>query len=157
MKDNYEGFVREIALADEAATERLGARIASGLATGDTIALEGELGAGKTVLARAVLRALGVTESVPSPTFTLVQHYETAKLPVDHLDLHRIEDESELDQLGLDDALASGAAMIEWPQKAGARLPADALHLRLETSGDTSRRAIVSGPERWAHMFEGPI
>jgi len=157
MKDNCEGFVREIALADEAATERLGARIASGLATGDTIALEGELGAGKTVLARAVLRALGVTESVPSPTFTLVQHYETAKLPVDHFDLYRIESESELDQLGLDDALASGAAMIEWPQKPGARLPADALHLRIETCGDTSRRAIISGPARWTNMFEGAL
>jgi len=157
MKDNREGFVREIALADEAATERLGARIASGLATGDTIALEGELGTGKTVLARAVLRALGVTESVPSPTFTLVQHYETAKLPIDHFDLYRIEEESELDQLGLDDALVTGAAMIEWPQRAGARLPADALHLRIETCGDTSRRAIISGPARWAHTFEGAI
>src|SRR5689334_508178 len=89
-------------LADMAATGRLGARIAGGLQRGDAVALEGDLGAGKTTLARAILEALGVTENVPSPTFTLVQTYETPRFPVRHFDLYRVESETELDELGFD-------------------------------------------------------
>jgi tRNA threonylcarbamoyl adenosine modification protein YjeE len=154
MKQNREGFVRDFILADEAATEALGARIARALAPGDAVALAGDLGAGKTTLARAILQALGVAETVPSPTFTLVQHYETPSLSVDHFDLYRIERESELEQLGLDDALAGGAALIEWPERAGAHLPPDILHVQLEIMGESGRRARVSGPRRWAVAFE---
>ena len=107
MKGKSEGFVREIALADEAATEALGAHIAAGLKPGDAVALSGDLGAGKTTLARAVLQALGVAEDVPSPTFTLVQHYETPQLSIDHFDLYRLVQESEIEQLGLEDALSA--------------------------------------------------
>jgi tRNA threonylcarbamoyl adenosine modification protein YjeE len=155
MKGKSGGFVREIALADEAATAALGARIAAALKPGDAVALAGDLGAGKTTLARVMLRALGVDEDVPSPTFTLVQHYEAPRLNIDHFDLYRIEDESEVEQLGLDEALQSGAVLIEWPERAGARLPADALHIELEIAGAQSRRAIVSGPAEWAsRLFE---
>ena len=77
MHKDSQGFERAIALGDLAATEALGARIAASMRVGDAVALEGDLGAGKTTLARAILRALGVTENVPSPTFTLVQSYET--------------------------------------------------------------------------------
>lgn len=154
MKQNCEGFVRDIILADEAATVALGARIAAALVPGDAVALAGDLGAGKTTLARAILEALGVAETVPSPTFTLVQHYETPRLAVDHFDLYRIERESELEQLGLDDALADGAALIEWPERAGTHLPPDALRVELEIAGETSRRARLSGPSRWAQAFE---
>lgn len=154
MKQNREGFVRDFILADEAATEALGGRIARGLAPGDAVALAGDLGAGKTTLARAILQALGVAETVPSPTFTLVQHYETPRLAVDHFDLYRIERESELEQLGLDDALAGGAALIEWPERAGAHLPPDILHVQLEIMGESARRARVRGPRRWAAAFE---
>lgn len=153
MKENREDFVREIALADLAATKVLGARIAAHLRPGQAIALEGDLGAGKTALARAILETLGVTESVPSPTFTLVQHYETPLLAVDHFDLYRIEEEAELDQLGLDETLANGVALIEWPDRAGKRLPFDALHVRLDVLGQTSRRARISGPSGWAAVF----
>ncbi|HEY8696968.1 MAG TPA: tRNA (adenosine(37)-N6)-threonylcarbamoyltransferase complex ATPase subunit type 1 TsaE [Rhizomicrobium sp.] len=146
--------MRDFILADEAATVALGARIAAGLAPGDAVALAGDLGAGKTTLARAILEALGVAETVPSPTFTLVQHYETPRLAVDHFDLYRIEQESELEQLGLDDALASGAALIEWPERAGAHLSPDALRIELEIAGEKSRRARISGPSRWAAAFE---
>jgi len=150
MKGKSEGFVREFALADEAATAELGAQIAAALKSGDAVALAGDLGAGKTTLARAVLRALGIGEDIPSPTFTLVQHYEAPRLNIDHFDLYRIEDESEVEQLGLDDALQAGAALIEWPERAGVRLPPDVLRIELEIAGAHSRRAIVSGPAEWA-------
>lgn len=128
----------------------MGERIAASLATGDTVALEGDLGAGKTTLARAILNALGLRERVPSPTFTLVQRYETKRLIVSHFDLYRIERETELDELGLDEALTEGAVLMEWPERAGARLPADALHVQLAITGETQRQARLSGPPRWA-------
>ncbi len=155
MQGKSEGFVREIVLSSEAATRALGAQIAAGLGRGDAVLLGGDLGAGKTTLARAVLHALGVQESVPSPTFTLVQHYETPRLAVDHFDLYRVERESEVDQLGLDEALGQGAALIEWPERAGSRRPADALQVDLAVVGEESRHARISGPARWAQMFSG--
>lgn len=135
-------------------TEALGARIAAGLRLGTAVALEGDLGAGKTVLARAILRALGVGEDVPSPTFTLVQSYETSTLPVRHYDLYRIEDASEMEELGLEEALDEGAALIEWPERAATHIPEDALHVRLEVIGENSRRAMIRGPSRWADEFQ---
>src|ERR1700759_5523074 len=98
-KDSHP-FAGRIAFPDPAATMALGGRIAKGLETGDAVALEGDLGAGKTTLARAILRALGVTEDVPSPTFMLVQIYETPRLTIRHYDLYRIESPSEMDELG---------------------------------------------------------
>lgn len=147
-------FSAETTLASPAATAALGARIAAVLAPGDAVALEGELGAGKSALARAVLKALGVDEEVPSPTFTLVQRYETARLTVAHFDLYRVEREEEIDELGLDEALAEGAALIEWPERAGARLPADALHVQLAITGAESRLARLRGPARWAGLVQ---
>jgi hypothetical protein len=142
------GKITEIDLPDMAATAALGARVAGGLAPGDIVALEGDLGAGKTALARAVLQALGVREDVPSPTFTLVQRYETPALIVNHFDLYRIKSESELDELGFDDALAEGAALIEWPERALHRIPGDALHIHLAITGDGARHATLSGSSR---------
>src|ERR1700744_168696 len=109
---------------------------------GDAVALEGDLGAGKTTLARAILRALGVTEDVPSPTFTLVQVYETPRLTVRHYDLYRIENASEMNELGLDDALEEGAALIEWPERAEGRLPSDIFHFSLAASGSDLRTGL---------------
>jgi tRNA threonylcarbamoyl adenosine modification protein YjeE len=155
MSRDSQQFSVTIALPDGRATERLGARIAAGLKRGDAIGLEGDLGAGKTTLARAVLRALGVDENVPSPTFTLVQSYETKAFPVRHYDLYRIEAASELDELGLDEALDEGAALIEWPERADGRLPSDMLHVKLQIEGDTSRRADVRGQLRWHDALMG--
>jgi len=153
MHKDSQGFQQSCTLADLAATDVLGARIAASLATGDAVALQGDLGAGKTTLARAILRALGVTEVVPSPTFTLVQAYESARLMVRHYDLYRVADVSDMDELGLEEALDEGAALIEWPEHAGSRLPADALRVEL-TLDRRGRRARISGPRRWAKAFD---
>jgi tRNA threonylcarbamoyladenosine biosynthesis protein TsaE len=136
-------------LANEQATEALGAGIARGLLPGDAVLLSGDLGAGKTALARAILRALGVREHVPSPTFTLVQAYETARLPVRHFDLYRVKHPRELAELGLEDALDDGAVLIEWPDRAEGHLPDEALNVALRAIGDTAREARITGPERW--------
>jgi tRNA threonylcarbamoyladenosine biosynthesis protein TsaE len=145
-----------MSLGSEAATEALGARIARGLHAGDVVLLSGELGAGKTALARAVLRTLGVSEHVPSPTFTLVQSYETPGLIVRHLDLYRVENARELDELGLDEALDEGAILVEWPERAPDRWPEDALHIGLVIVGENSREATVSGPMRWREFLAQP-
>ena len=150
MSKDSQAFERRIDLPDAAATAGLGARIAAGLAPGDAVALEGDLGAGKTTLARAILRALGVTEEVPSPTFTLVQQYDTERLSVRHYDLYRVANAQEMGELGLDEALDDGAALIEWPERAGDQLPADRLHVALTISGPVSRKAHLRGPAKWA-------
>lgn len=154
MHKDSQGFEQTYDLGDLAATDALGARIAASIAVGDAIALHGDLGAGKTTLARAILRALGVSEPVPSPTFTLVQSYETARLTVRHFDLYRIGDSAELDELGISEALDEGAALIEWPERAGGRLPQDSLNVTLSTNVG-GRRARVCGPLRWARAFAG--
>lgn len=143
------GLEADFLLKNEAATEAFGARIAGGLAPGDAVLLSGDLGAGKTVLARAILRARGVVENVPSPTFTLVQAYETAGLVVRHFDLYRIENPRDLDELGLDEALDEGAILVEWPERAPSRLPVDSLKITLKSQGEAARAAHVSAPERW--------
>jgi len=150
------GFETIVTLADETATAELGARIARGLQPGDAVLLRGELGAGKTTLARAILRALGVEGHVPSPTFTLVQNYQAGDLTVSHFDLYRIENPRELAELGMDDALDDGAALVEWPERGfPARLAADALTVTLTQMGASAREARISGPKRWQPVIGG--
>ena len=148
------GFEIVLSLPDEAATERLGAAIAAGLEIGDAVLLSGDLGAGKTALARAVLRALDVTEHVPSPTFTLVQSYNAPRLAVRHFDLYRIKDRRELTELGLDEALDEGAVLVEWPERAAEAFPVDALNVSMSHSGERARMARISGPDRWRATME---
>jgi tRNA threonylcarbamoyl adenosine modification protein YjeE len=143
-------FRMTVPLPDLAATAALGARIAKLLAPGDAVLLRGDLGSGKTTLARAILTALGVAEAVPSPTYTLVQAYDTPRLAVSHFDLYRLKRAAEMDELGLDEALEDGAALIEWPERAEDRLPQDALTIHL--CADTERRAILEGPVRWRDL-----
>ncbi|HEU0163363.1 MAG TPA: tRNA (adenosine(37)-N6)-threonylcarbamoyltransferase complex ATPase subunit type 1 TsaE [Rhizomicrobium sp.] len=152
MAENTDTFRGAIALPDLDATLRLGGGIAAGLKPGDAVALWGDLGAGKTTLARAILRALGVTGDVPSPTFTLVQGYDTPGLPVSHYDLYRLKEAREIDELGFDDALADGAVLVEWPERAPEALPTDALHVRLSLV-DGMRQARLTGPARWESLM----
>lgn len=134
-------------LANEAATERLGARLAGGSRIGDIFALSGGLGAGKTVVARAFIRALGQAgEEVPSPTFTLAQTYNLAVGPVWHLDLYRLSDPEDVWELGIEEAFAEAITLIEWPERMVPLLPPDRLDIVIEI-GDTadSRLAILTG------------
>ncbi len=135
----------ELFLPDEAATARLGEDIAAVLRAGDVLLLQGDLGAGKSTLARALIRALGDDPDldVPSPTFTLVQDYATAP-PVAHFDLYRLRDPGELEELGLFEAADKGAVLVEWPENAGPVFPSDALTVTLTQQG-TGRMAMLVG------------
>ena len=139
--------ISELILPDEAATARVAAALAAVLRAGDTIALSGDLGAGKSTLARHLIRALGWAGDVPSPTFTLVQPYDDLPVPVWHCDLYRLDAPRDADALGLFETDA--ALIIEWPERLGPRLPADALHLHLAGSGDAPRRLTWRAPGAW--------
>ena len=137
-------------LADEAATARLGAAVAAALGPGEAVCLSGPLGAGKSTLARALVRALTAPdEEVPSPTFTLVQFYEGPRLAVAHFDLYRLSDPDEAYEIGLDEALDTGAAVIEWPERLEGRLPADRLDIEIALAEDGGRRARLTPHGAW--------
>ena len=131
---------------DEVTLDRTAAALARALRPGDIVALSGDLGAGKTTFARGVLRGLGWTGEVPSPTFTLVQPYDTVP-EVWHVDLYRLNDAVEADALGLFETDA--VLLIEWPERLGARLPADALRLHLSGAGEATRTLTWSVPPSW--------
>jgi tRNA threonylcarbamoyladenosine biosynthesis protein TsaE len=135
---------RVIDLPTEADTAALGARLAGLAQRGDCFLLDGPIGAGKSHLARAFIRArLGRMEEVPSPTFTLVQVYD-GDVDIWHADLYRLSHPDEVWELGLDEAFDRAITLVEWPDRLGAHLPPDALRLRLEPFGE-GRRAVLSG------------
>ena len=139
-------------LKDEAATARLGAAIAAALRPGEAVCLTGPLGAGKSTLARALVRALTTPdEEVPSPTFTLVQFYEGPRLAVAHFDLYRLSSPDEAYEIGLDEALDTGAAVIEWPERLEGQLPPDRLDIEIELAEDDAggRRARLTPHGAW--------
>ncbi|HLK23249.1 MAG TPA: tRNA (adenosine(37)-N6)-threonylcarbamoyltransferase complex ATPase subunit type 1 TsaE [Caulobacteraceae bacterium] len=127
-------------LDDAAATERLGRAIARTLKACEAVCLKGVLGAGKTTLARALIRARTTEEEeVPSPTFTLVQFYEGKGLKLAHFDLYRLERPEEADEIGLEEALRDAAVVIEWPERLGRSLPRDRLDIELTIVGEPGR------------------
>ncbi len=139
---------RSLLLADESATKRLGKRLGALVRAGDVIALDGGLGAGKSALARALIQSLaGDHEDVPSPTFTLVQTYPTAKGTIWHFDLFRLNRPEDALELGIEDAFEDGISLIEWPERLGRFLPADRLSLHLKPGAKESERRleIVAG------------
>lgn len=123
---------------------RLAQEVAFALRPGDLLALEGDLGAGKTTFARAVIQALAADAGleIPSPTFTLVQPYTTPRFDVAHFDLYRLAAPDELAELGLEDALANGVAIVEWPERGAERLPRQRLTLSISETLDPSRRDV---------------
>ena len=147
------GTAIERVLPDEQATVAFGQDLAAALKPGDLLLLQGDLGAGKTTLARALIRAMAADQAleVPSPTFTLVQTYDT-RIPLAHFDLYRISAAEELDELGLDEALAAGAALVEWPERAEDRLPSGAVTIRLADRGE-GRLAIIEAAGEALHRI----
>lgn len=144
----------DIDLADEAATASLGASLAVRSRAGDVIALFGELGAGKTSLARGFIRTLaGSSTEVPSPTFTLVQTYTAEMFEIWHFDLYRIGRPSGARELGLDEAQA-GVALIEWPERLAERLPRRRLEVRLSVAGG-GRIARLVDFDDWKNRLDG--
>jgi tRNA threonylcarbamoyl adenosine modification protein YjeE len=132
----------------------LASRLALVLKAGDVIALSGPLGAGKTTFARALLTWLGGAGEVPSPTFALMQRYETKRLTLTHCDFYRLVP-AEVDELGLDDAVSEGVVLIEWPERAAGWLPGDRLDIAMdETATPATRRIVLTGHGRWEERLK---
>ena len=146
---------RRIDLADEAATQQLGVRLAGLVQAGDVILLQGDLGAGKSTLARAFIRALThPDEEVPSPTFTLVQTYDTDHGPLWHFDLYRLEKPEDVLELGFEDACAD-ICLVEWPERLGSLLPKKRLEVVMEIAPNSVGRIVSLVPTgHWVKDLE---
>lgn len=136
-------------IASEKAMLAFGGKLAASLRLGDVITLSGPLSAGKTTLVRGLLGALGHRGEVPSPSFALVQPYEATEPPVWHVDLYRIENAADLEELGLEDIRQDGVLIIEWPEHAGPDAWPEALALSLEVEEDGSRALTARVPASW--------
>jgi len=155
--------IAELYLHDLSRSEEFSARLAPLLRTGDILAFEGDLGAGKTALCRMIIHALGFQEDVPSPTFNLVQTYEPPlddqKTPaVWHMDMYRLESPEEAFELGIDEAFETALCLIEWPSKLGPYLPREHLLLTLEICDEEGRRKLtLKGSETWRRRLVGKL
>lgn len=137
-----------------AETAALGAAVAERLVVGDVVTLDGPLGAGKTTLARGLLAALGLDEDAPSPSFPIVIAYDDGlRLPVWHVDLYRIEEPNEIEELGLDDALVDTALVIEWAERLGPDRWPDALALSIEDAPGGGRRLTWKAGPSWERRW----
>ncbi|MBF9036799.1 tRNA (adenosine(37)-N6)-threonylcarbamoyltransferase complex ATPase subunit type 1 TsaE [Rhodobacterales bacterium HKCCE2091] len=149
-----------LGLDGEAATAALAERVAGAVRGGEILLLSGELGAGKTAFARALIQSLqsrdGTPEDVPSPTFTLVQTYEAGGLEIWHADLYRLSDAGELAELGLDAAGPTAVVLVEWPERAAGLWPRDAIRLRFDHAGEDAREVSLRGvPTQAARRIAG--
>lgn len=146
-----------ILLPDAGATDALGRALAPLLRPADSVALFGPLGTGKTSLCRGILHGLGFAGEVPSPTFPLVQAYAPpdTRLPVWHVDLYRVEEPEELEELGLDDALQDSVLLIEWPERLPALWPGT-LRLTIDDTEGGGRRLTASVPPAWGDRWPPP-
>jgi tRNA threonylcarbamoyladenosine biosynthesis protein TsaE len=141
----------KLRLADAAASEAFGARLAGVVRPGDVIALSGQLGAGKTSIARGLLAALGLEEEAPSPSFAIVQPYAPpeVRMPVLHVDLYRIDDPAEANELGLDEARYDSVLIVEWPERLPESHWTDALWLSLTILPNGARGLTAQVPAAW--------
>ena len=149
MNDARDRLIVALDLPDLAAMESFGAKIAARLRPGDVIELHGELGTGKTTLARAIIAALGHRGEVPSPTFTIIETYDALDPPLVHADFYRLGSPREAEELGLDDYREGAALLAEWPERAGGfGHEPGCLSIALEFADD-GRKAIVEGGADW--------
>ena len=127
-------------------TRALGERLASQLEPGDVIILKGELGAGKSELTRGIARGLGVQETVTSPSFTILNVYESGRCPLYHFDWYRLESEEELYELGMDEYLGGdGIAVVEWAERCPEAVPENCIRISMEITGENNRRIEIQG------------
>lgn len=151
-------FSKTFPLGDADQTAQLGARFAEILRAGDVVLLHGQIGAGKTHFARAIIqtrmKSVGLFEDVPSPTFTLIQVYDIENEEIWHADLYRLTNTSEIDELGLVEAFESAICLVEWPDRLGNLAPVSALHIRLALHGE-GRIVTLEGGTDWARRLEG--
>ncbi len=136
-------------LKDEKATLAFGRKLAGLLRPGDVVTLSGALAAGKTTLVRGLLGALGHKGEVPSPSFAIVQPYEAINPPVWHVDLYRIENAADIEELGLTDIREDGVLIVEWPEHAGPGAWPEALALSLDVGEDGARALTAEVPASW--------
>src|SRR3954453_8244117 len=137
--------VRTVTTHSDDETATLGRELAPALSAGDVVLLVGDLGAGKTAFVRGLAEGLGVAPGeVSSPTFTLIQEYRGGRLPLFHVDLYRIEDPREFDELGLDEIAEQGVLAIEWAEKMPARLkPSRYTSVGIEHAGESERKVTI--------------
>lgn len=135
--------MKELSVKNEVEMLALGARLASALRAGDVICLFGGLGAGKTTLARGLIQSRLPHETVPSPTYTLVQTYDLEGITVWHCDLYRLEHPDEAYELGLMDALGEDVCLVEWPDRLGELLPKDVLTIEISFEGDGRKVSLL--------------
>lgn len=156
-------FIKDIPLGSEDATRDFATVLSPQLRAGDTLLLDGPVGAGKSFLARAIIQSrlarLGRSEDVPSPTFTLVQTYDLDTVELWHCDLYRLTDPAEAAELGLEEAFDQAICLIEWPDRLGSMTPPDALRIELrpdprDAANPDARLATFSGPPDWARRLE---
>ncbi len=140
------GLEKEIFVRSEDETREFGAKLAERLAAGDVVALIGDLGTGKTALTRYIAQALGVSEPVTSPTFTIVQEHHSGRIPLYHFDVYRVYDPDELYEIGFDEYLfGNGVCIIEWADLIEDLLPEGTLIIRIERGdGETERKYHIS-------------
>ena len=145
----------DMRLADAAATEAFGARLAAMVRAGDVITLRGDLGAGKTSIARGLLAGLGLAGEAPSPSFAIVQPYQPPEvtLPVLHVDLYRLDDADEVEELGLEDERVDGLLLVEWPERAGPHAWPEALALTLAIDPAGGRCLTAEVPAAWEQRW----
>ena len=142
-------------LPDAAATEAFGVRLAERVRAGDVVTLSGPLGAGKTSIARGLLAALGLAGEAPSPSFAIVQPYRPpeVRMPVLHVDLYRLDDPAEVEELGLEDERGDGVLLVEWPERAEPNAWPEALALTLSIEPDGGRRLTAAVPMGWRERW----
>ena len=144
-----------LTMSSEASMLALGCRLADVARIGDVLALEGGLGAGKTTLARGILEGLGLQGEAPSPSFAIVQPYDVpeVKLPVAHVDLYRLDDAEEAEELALDEYLLDSLLIVEWPDRLGPEAWPHALRLHIDIEPDGARRLTVRVPDAWTERW----